>query len=257
MRFAHAQGLSSIQFRGKDDGLDESLLGVPLMAVGAAIRAAGLVAALEMLILLDGAGRTAAGLTPLDVLDANLPAITTLPCRYVHWHLGALEGIGEAAMRALEAELAGQFRQGTSVARKHGLHFGVENNEPGQFFSSPESCRELLYAAPGLGLVWDLNHTVPGDVAGFARLVPRTTMLHVSDTPLPEVNHHLPLGLGTLDLAAHCRTLVDAGFRGPAILEIGGHPKSGGYGRDTDEALADSRCRLESAVHRCINSRSR
>jgi L-ribulose-5-phosphate 3-epimerase len=38
--------------------------------------------------------------------------------------------------------------------------------------------------------------------------------------------------------------LAAAGFAGPAILEIGGLPKSGGYGRDTDEALNKSRQRL-------------
>jgi hypothetical protein len=38
--------------------------------------------------------------------------------------------------------------------------------------------------------------------------------------------------------------LFNGGFHGPAILEIGGLPKSGGYGRDTDQALADSLQRL-------------
>lgn len=257
VRFAHTHGFQSIQLRGPDDGLGEAVLGAALTAVAEGIRAAGLVVALEMLILVDGEGRTASGLTPLDVLSANLPAITTLPCRYVHWHIGALEATGEAAMRRLEAGLAGQFRQGAAAAGRHGFRFGFENNEPGHPFSGAEVCRQLLEAVPGLGLVWDLNHTMPGDVAGFARLIPRTAMLHVSDTPLPEVNHHLPLGLGTLDLASHCRTLLEAGFRGPAILEIGGHAKSGGYGRDTDQALVDSRRRLEGAFRGWAIGRSR
>jgi sugar phosphate isomerase/epimerase len=69
-------------------------------------------------------------------------------------------------------------------------------------------------------------------------------MLHVADTRLPEVNEHLPLGLGTAPLAEYLAVLAAAHFAGPAILEIGGLPKSGGYGRDTDEALVDSRKRL-------------
>jgi len=66
------------------------------------------------------------------------------------------------------------------------------------------------------------------------------SMLHVSDTPLPEVNYHVPLGQGNIDYEAICQSLYDGGFAGPAILEIGGLPRSGGYGKDTDEALAES-----------------
>jgi sugar phosphate isomerase/epimerase len=47
------------------------------------------------------------------------------------------------------------------------------------------------------------------------------SMLHVSDTPLPATNHHLPLGLGNVDIRS-CTALANAGFHGPAILEIGG-----------------------------------
>jgi sugar phosphate isomerase/epimerase len=93
---------------------------------------------------------------------------------------------------------------------------------------------------PGLGFVWDFNHTAPEQLAGYLALTGRMTMLHVADTPLPATNHHLPLGLGTIDFAAYCRALRERDFRGPAILEIGGLPISGGYGRDTDEALGES-----------------
>ncbi len=74
------------------------------------------------------------------------------------------------------------------------------------------------------------------------------TMLHVADTPLPAVNYHLPLGLGSIDVTAYCRTLLVRDFQGPAILEIGGLPQSGGFGRDTDAALIDSRERLDAAI---------
>jgi L-ribulose-5-phosphate 3-epimerase len=58
----------------------------------------------------------------------------------------------------------------------------------------------------------------------------------------------LPLGLGTVDFTTYCRALLARGFHGPAILEIGGLPVSGGYGRDTDAALIDSRARLHAAL---------
>ena len=61
----------------------------------------------------------------------------------------------------------------------------------------------------------------------------RLSLVHVSDTPLPETNHHLPLGRGSVDFA------VLRGLDVPLILEIGGLPISGGYGLDTDEALLD------------------
>jgi hypothetical protein len=63
--------------------------------------------------------------------------------------------------------------------------------------------------------------------------------VHVSDTPLPETNHHLPLGRGNVDLTP-LRTFDDV----PLILEIGGLPHSGGPGLDTDDALRDSLERL-------------
>jgi sugar phosphate isomerase/epimerase len=74
------------------------------------------------------------------------------------------------------------------------------------------------------------------------------SMLHVSDTPLPKVNYHLPLGLGSIDFPLYCQALQRGNFTGPAILEIGGLPKSGGYGRDTDAALVDSLQRLAAAA---------
>jgi sugar phosphate isomerase/epimerase len=96
--------------------------------------------------------------------------------------------------------------------------------------------------------VWDLNHTTPEQLDDYLAVTPHMSMLHVADTPLPETNYHLPLGLGTIDFTRYIRELVVRGFRGPAILEIGGLPKSGGYGRDTDEALISSRDVLLAAL---------
>lgn len=75
-------------------------------------------------------------------------------------------------------------------------------------------------------------------------------MLHVSDTRLPAVNDHYPLGMGAIDFAAYCGAVRSRDFDGPAILEIGGLPQSGGYGRDTDAALVDSLHRLTATLVR-------
>ena len=70
------------------------------------------------------------------------------------------------------------------------------------------------------------------------------THLDVYKRQLPTLNHHLPIGQGNVDFAYIFKELDRRDFHGPGILEIGGLPKSGGYGRDTDEALQDSLVRL-------------
>ena len=74
----------------------------------------------------------------------------------------------------------------------------------------------LLDAVPGLGFVWDVNHTHPDDLAAFKALAPRMSMLHVSDTPLPETNYHLPIGMGNVDFADYFRAALGGGFTGAA-----------------------------------------
>jgi sugar phosphate isomerase/epimerase len=252
--FAARHGFQAIQVPGREKGLDEGGLGDPLATVAAALQATELVVAMEIILRIDAEGCTASGATPLDVLKANLPAITALGIRYVHWHFvpaGVVTPaeLDQATLRVLEKALIPYCREGITLAEKQGFTLGFEHNEPEWLlFATPEKCHSLLEAVPGLRFVWDFNHTAPEDVPGFKALIPRMSMLHVSDTPLPETNHHLPLGLGTVDFVGHCWSLLEGSFHGPAILEIGGLPKSGGYGRDTDEALIDSARRLEKAV---------
>lgn len=243
--FARAHDFASLQFHGTETGLDTARLGDPAETVGAALRGAGLIPAMEIIVRVDAAGRTAAGATPLDVLRANLPAITGLGCACVHWHLVPLDAAPNDAWRRLEMVLHPELATGVALGAAHGFRFGIEHNEPAiDLFPTPERCAAALTAVPGLGFVWDWNHTAPGQLEGYLALAPRLTMLHIADTPLPAVNYHLPLGLGTIDFPAYCCALLARGFRGPAILEIGGLPISGGYGRDTDEALIDSLARL-------------
>lgn len=247
--FARGAGFVALQFQGQEPGLDAKRLGEPFSVVADALAAAKIEAVMEIIVRVDASGRTASGLTPFDMLERNLPAIDALSCTCVHWHLVPLVPEEDATLYALERSLVPQFAAGVALAEAHGFHLGIEHNEPRiGLCATPERCAALLDAVPGLGFVWDMNHTVPEHLGGFLALTPRMTMLHVADTRLPTVNDHYPLGMGTIDLLAYCRALLERGFEGPAILEIGGLPQSGGYDRDTDEALIDSLHRLEAAL---------
>jgi sugar phosphate isomerase/epimerase len=181
--------------------------------------------------------RASLGISPADALRANLPALHALEARRVHFH--PVPGAPELDAHTLETALPEQLAEAVELAEREGLILGVEHNARAhRLLIEPEPCARLLDAVPGLGFVWDLNHTEPGQVAGYAALKPRLSLVHASDTPLPETNHHLPLGLGSVDFS------VIADVDVPVILEIGGLPASGGYGRDTDEALTASLARL-------------
>jgi L-ribulose-5-phosphate 3-epimerase len=169
-------------------------------------------------------------------LQANLEAIHAIGVLRVHIHpVGPLD-----AAPLLRDDLA----DATAIAQDHGLILGFEHNAPGhRLMVDPAEVEATLDAIPGLGLVWDMNHTPPDDVERFLSLRERWTLVHASDTPLPETNHHLPLGRGSVDFSV-LHGLEDV----PVILEGGGLPHSGGPGLDTDEVLLDSRERLLTAV---------
>jgi aminoacyl-tRNA hydrolase len=247
--FARANGFQSLQFRGPEDGLDAELLGDPLESVAAALRSSRVSASMEIVLAINEQGTTPRGHSLLDALQANLPAISTLPCKYVHLHLVPASGLAREKLGALEIALVPQFRQAVAFAVHHRFPLAFEHNEPGiGLFSRSRSCAALLEAVHELGFVWDFNHTAPEDLQNFLELAPHMTLLHVADTPLPTLNAHLPLGMGSLDIHGYCAALLRRGFHGPAILEIGGVPQSGGFGRDTDEALIDSCRRLRQVV---------
>jgi L-ribulose-5-phosphate 3-epimerase len=239
--FAGANGFRWLQFQGWENGLSEDDLGAAYMDVEYALHMEQLTAVMEIVVRVDANGLTESGKTPLDLLKVNLPAIRALSCSCVHWHLVPLESMSEADNARLEQSFLPQFAEGAALGKQYGFKFGFEHNEPDMMlFGSPKSCAKLLKNVPNLYFVWDLNHTLPQHVGDFIVLIPRMSMVHVSDTPLPEVNCHLPIGMGTIDFVDYFIWLVGRGFNGPVVLEIGGLPKSGGYGRDTDEALIDS-----------------
>ena len=148
-------------------------------------------------------------------------------------------------LRQLEDGALPRLAAGVALGREHGFRFGLEHNEAGiACFGTPERCAAALAAVPDLGFVWDFNHTTAEQLPGYLALADRMTMPHIADTPLPAVNHHLPLGQGNFVFAAYCSALCARGFHGAAILEIGCLPISGDYGRDTDNALVELLARL-------------
>lgn len=239
--FGAQHGFAAIQFPGIERGCSEAFLGASYADVRQALELGQITPVMEIVARLGLDGHTNDGLTPLDLLTNNLPAVIGLGCACVHWHMVVpLDTTDEQAL-AFEKSMIPQFQQGVALASQHGFKFGIEHNEISWHpFKTPAACARVLTSVPGLHFVWDLNHTVPEALDGYLALTPRMSMLHVSDTPLPTVNHHLPIGLGSIDFAHYFGELARRGFSGPGILEIGGLPKSGGYGRDTDQALIAS-----------------
>ncbi|MGN6796993.1 MAG: sugar phosphate isomerase/epimerase family protein [Gaiellaceae bacterium] len=227
LAFAASTGFDTVQIRSDRPGEIDDELGIDAAELGALFDEHGLEPVLEMLVRHDGEPGTFA-----SALRANLPAIEAIGFLRVHVH-----PVGPSEAAPL---LATDFAEALGVAQDAGLILGVEHNAPGhRLLVDPGDVEALLEAVPGLGLVWDVNHTGADDIERFLALRERITLVHVSDTPLPETNHHLPLGRGSVDFAP-VRTFEDV----PLILEIGGLPHSGGPGLDTDDALRDSFARL-------------
>lgn len=246
--FAEQNGFDCFQVRGQLNGLSEEQLGDDYASLAKALNDAKIFATMEIVVLLDAEGHSQIGTRPLDVLKANLPAIENLACSHVHLHMAPQHAAPEGTWLELEERLLDELAACNQLAHERGFRFAFEHNEPAiRLFPDAERSTAVLKHLPELGFVWDFNHSPPEEAACYIKYAKQVAVLHVSDTPAPELNYHLPLGMGTLDIDAYCRGLLEAGFAGPAILEIGGLPKSGGFGRDTDEALIESAARLRNA----------
>ena len=187
LRFAAAAGFDTLQIRSDRAGEIEDELGIDAVTLGALFDDIGIEPVLEMLVRHDGKPGTLA-----RALRANLTAIGAIGVLRVHIHP---VGPSEAAQL-----LRDDFAEALEVAEASGVIFGCEHNAPGhRLLVEPGEVEELLDAVPGLGFVWDMNHTRPEHVARFLALRERFTLVHASDTPLPETNHHLPLGRGSID----------------------------------------------------------
>jgi L-ribulose-5-phosphate 3-epimerase len=229
IRFASENGFDAIQIRSDRPGMIGDDIAADVTATGLELARAGVECVVEMLLRYRD---------PVHIptaLRANLPSLHALGARRVHVH--PAPGPHDEGV-----DFAAELAEAVEIAVAEGLLFGIEHNSREHpLFVTPESCAEVLAAVPGLSFVWDLNHTEPSHAEGFAALKGRLSLVHASDTPLPETNHHLPFGLGTVDVSMVCDVDV------PVVLEIGGLPVSGGFGRDTDEALVASRAHLLAA----------
>src|SRR5436309_1466035 len=76
--FAAAHGFEGMQFPGPEAGLDAERLGDSPATTAAALAAAHVTPVMEIMLHGGADGRTSGGATVLDLLQANLPAITTL-----------------------------------------------------------------------------------------------------------------------------------------------------------------------------------
>lgn len=224
LRFAAEAGFDALQVMSRGDGIEQEL-GVDAHELGALYREHGLEPVLELLVFVRAPGAIPAA------IRAQLPAIRAVGFTRVHVH--------PAGRPDEPVDLVAEYRAAMELVADEPFLFAAEHNAPGHhFLVGPDEVEALLDAVPGLGLIWDINHTPPQDVPRFLALRERLTMVHVSDTPLPETNHHLPLGRGAVDLSVLRELEV------PLILEIGGLPHSGGPGLDTDDALVESLARL-------------
>jgi L-ribulose-5-phosphate 3-epimerase len=235
IRFAAENGFDALQIRSDRPGEIAEELRADPVDMGRAFAETGVEPVVEMLLRLNRPPSIPAA------LQANLSLLAALGCRRVHIH--PVPGAADVDVPELERRLPEQFAEAVDVAESEGLILGVEHNSrEHRLLIEPEACATLLAAVPGLSFVWDLNHTEREHVARFAALRKRLSLVHVSDTPLPVTNHHLPIGLGSVDFS------LLRGIDVPLILEIGGLPASGGPGFDTDEALRNSQARLRSLV---------
>lgn len=242
LTFCQHNQFKAIQIAIRDEAITPTKVGCTFAELKELATQAQVEMVVELNVLVNEQGQTAAGLTPLQVLDANLPFIEALNCPAVHWHL-VPHTYQETAdyYQKLEASFFAQAEQAVKLGQQHHFRFGVEHNEAQlRLFATPAAFEPLFEAVPGCGFVWDFNHVAPAEFPAYASFAPRVSMLHLSDTLWPQVNYHLPIGQGNLNFAPFWQALQAAGFNGIGILEIGGLPKSGGYGKDTDEALCHS-----------------
>jgi sugar phosphate isomerase/epimerase len=225
IEFAAGNGFAAVQVRCDEPGGIAEVLREDPAQTGRAFADAGVECVVEML------QRFHEPITVAEAIAANVRDLHALGARRVHVH--PVPGAAHVDARELERRFPEEFAEACELAEREGLILGVEHNSrEHRLLVDAAAVADLLAAVPRLSFVWDTNHAAPD---GFVELLPRASLVHVSDTPLPETNHHLPVGRGNVDFS------VLRGLDVPLILEIGGLPISGGPGLDTDKALLESK----------------
>ena len=175
IRFAKHAGFAGVQFPDRKAGLLEEILGASFAEVREALEPNHLGTVHLEVALETGGVLEQDGLTPLKILERNLPAIQGLGIKLVHWHLVTREPASE--IPRLEDWLEKELATGMQIARDEGFKFAFEHNDKNPLFSSPQACANMLERVPGLGFVCDLNHFSADQLPDYAALAPRITML--------------------------------------------------------------------------------
>ena len=103
--FARQVGFQAIQFAVRDEGLSPTKLGDSFAATAARLVDANLTAVMEMVVAVESNGKNRQGQTPVDILQANLPAIRALAIDAVHWHFVPAQKMTVSETRQLEERL--------------------------------------------------------------------------------------------------------------------------------------------------------
>ena len=137
-----------------------------------------------------------------------------------HTPLTAPRSVCAAASRAAIAHLGQR-------ARAVGLVLAVENLPRLYLGNTVAELAGLLPA--NVGVCLDVNHPMQETAVDFARrLGPRVVTVHMSDSDGREDRHWLP-GEGCVDFGRVRSTLLQAGYRGPWMLEIHSRRAGGGF----------------------------
>jgi sugar phosphate isomerase/epimerase len=109
------------------------------------------------------------------------------------------------------------------VSARLGVKMMIENLPEG--FNSVAQLRELLDPMPQLGLHLDIGHCNLQVVRSTAEELIRTyadrlAHVHLHDNRGGYLDLHLPLGVGTIDVRRHLRSLKRSGYDGTITLEV-------------------------------------
>ena len=106
------------------------------------------------------------------------------------------------------------------MAATHGLTVVLENYK--RPFDTVSNFKTLLKEVPGLGIHLDIGHTNMGRDSGqsFCQFLGHHIVhVHFSDNRATE-DHHMPIGVGTVDWRKTVSALKDIGYDGTITLEV-------------------------------------
>jgi sugar phosphate isomerase/epimerase len=115
---------------------------------------------------------------------------------------------------------ADALRPIAQMAANHGMTLVLENFKPP--FDTVSNFQTLLKEVPGLAVHLDFGHTNMGrdDGQRFCQYLGHHILhVHFSDNRATE-DHHMPIGVGTVDWKRSVAALKDIGYDGTITLEV-------------------------------------